>query len=58
LPPLSLVEPTGRYLSFHEREDLALLKAKGLRVRAIAPELNSVPVSGKNGWPEGRFCPA
>src|SRR3954471_1556659 len=30
MPPLSLAEPTGRYLSFHEREDLALLKAKGL----------------------------
>src|SRR3712207_6288381 len=36
MPSLSLTEPTGRYLSFHEREDLALLKAKGLGVRAIA----------------------
>jgi hypothetical protein len=35
MPPLSLAEPTGRYLSFHEREDLALLKAKGLGVRAM-----------------------
>src|SRR5215213_11682445 len=39
MPPLSLAEPTGRYLSFHEREDLALLRAKGLGVRAIAREL-------------------
>jgi IS30 family transposase len=27
-------------LSFHEREELALLKAQGLGVRAIARELN------------------
>src|SRR3954466_10393043 len=43
MPPLSLAEPTGRYLSFHEREDLALLKAKGLGVRAIARELKRDP---------------
>lgn len=40
MTPLSLVEPTGRYLSFKEREDLALLKARGFGVRAIARELN------------------
>ncbi|MFL6139668.1 MAG: IS30 family transposase [Frankiaceae bacterium] len=39
MPPLGLAEPTGRYLSFHEREELALLKAQGLGVRAIAREL-------------------
>jgi IS30 family transposase len=39
MPPLSLAEPTGRYLSFSEREELALLKAGGLGVRAIAREL-------------------
>src|SRR3954469_22489752 len=39
MPPLSLAEPTGRYLSFCEREELALLKAQGLGVRAIAREL-------------------
>ncbi len=43
MPPLSLAEPTGRYLSFHEREDLALLQAKGLGVRAIARELKRDP---------------
>src|SRR3954464_9657906 len=43
MPPLSLAEPTGRYLSFHEREDLALLKAQGLGVRAIARELQRDP---------------
>src|SRR3712207_460714 len=43
MPPLSLAEPTGRYLSIHEREDLALLKAKGLGVRAIARGLKRDP---------------
>ena len=43
MPPLSLAEPTGRYLSLHEREELALLKAKGLGVRAIARELQRDP---------------
>ena len=43
MPPLSLAEPTGRYLSFDEREELALLKAQGLGVRAIARELRRDP---------------
>ena len=43
MPPLSLAEPTGRYLSFSEREELALLKAQGLGVRAIARELERDP---------------
>src|SRR5690349_4466627 len=43
MPPLSLAEPTGRYLSFAEREELALLRAKGLGVRAIARELDRDP---------------
>jgi len=43
MPPLSLAEPTGRYLSFHEREELAVLKAQGLGVRAIARELKRDP---------------
>jgi IS30 family transposase len=43
MPPLSLAEPTGRYLSFHEREELALLKAQGLGVRAIARLLQRDP---------------
>jgi len=37
-PPLS-----GRYLSFAEREDLALLRAQGLGVRAIARQLARAP---------------
>ena len=43
MPPLSLAEPTGRYLSFAEREELALLRAKGLGARAIARELKRDP---------------
>src|SRR3954451_17040717 len=35
MPPLSLAEPSGRYLPFSEREDLALLTARGLGIRAI-----------------------
>jgi IS30 family transposase len=43
MPPLSLAEPAGRYLSFAEREELALLRAQGLGVRAIARELKRDP---------------
>src|SRR3954462_758880 len=43
MPPLSLVEPTGRYLSFAEREEIALLKAQGLGVREIARQIRRDP---------------
>jgi IS30 family transposase len=43
MSPLSLTEPTGRYLSFAEREELGLLRAQGLGVRAIAREMNRDP---------------
>jgi IS30 family transposase len=43
MAPLGLAEPTGRYLSFEEREEIALLKAQGLGVRAIARELERDP---------------
>ena len=43
MPPLSLAEPTGRYLSFSEREEIALLKAQGQGVRAIAREVKRDP---------------
>jgi IS30 family transposase len=36
MPPISLDEPTGRYLSFTEREEIALLRAQELGVREIA----------------------
>lgn len=36
MSPISLDEPTGRYLSFAEREEIALLRAQELGVREIA----------------------
>ena len=39
MPPLSLVEPTGRYLSFAEREEIALQAVQGSGVRQIARRL-------------------
>jgi transposase, IS30 family len=39
MPPLKLVEPSGRYLSFSEREEIALGRAAGLGVRQIARQL-------------------
>ena len=35
MPPISLDEPSGRYLSFVEREEIALLQAQGKGVREI-----------------------
>ena len=43
MSPLSLTEPTGRYLSLTDREDIALRRAAGMGVRAIARELKCDP---------------
>lgn len=43
MAPLSLDEPTGRYLSFGEREEIALLKAQNKGVREIAREVGRDP---------------
>ena len=43
MAPLSLDEPTGRYLSFAEREEIALLRAQGKGVRQIAREIGRDP---------------
>ncbi len=43
MPPLSLAPPSGRYLSFAEREEIALLRAQGLSRRAIAAKLGRSP---------------
>jgi hypothetical protein len=43
MPSVSLTDPTGRYLSFAEREELALSRAKGLVVRAIARGMGRDP---------------
>lgn len=39
MTPLSLVEPSKRYLSFVEREEIALLRAQGVGIREIARRL-------------------
>ncbi len=36
MPSITLAEPSGRYLSFEEREEIALLRAKQVGVREIA----------------------
>jgi IS30 family transposase len=43
MPPMSLAEPSGRYLSFAEREEIALDRAAGLGVREIARRLGRSP---------------
>ena len=43
MPPLSQAEPTGRYLSFAERDEIALLRAQGAGVREIARRLGRDP---------------
>lgn len=41
--PIDLSPSTGRYLSFCEREEIALLRAQGDGVRSIARQLNRAP---------------
>ena len=43
MPPLSLGPTSGRYLSFAEREEIAILCARGAGVRAIARRLGRSP---------------
>lgn len=43
MPPISLAEPTGRYLTFEEREEIAILRARGAGVRQIARALQRDP---------------
>jgi IS30 family transposase len=43
LPPISLVSSSGRYLSFAEREELALLRAQDCGVCEIARQLGRSP---------------
>lgn len=43
MSPISLEEPTGRYLSFEEREEIALLRAKKVGVRQIARTIGRDP---------------
>ena len=43
MSPISLDEPTGRYLSFAEREEIALLRARDVGVREIARQIGRDP---------------
>ena len=43
MPPISLAEPTGRYLTFEEREEIAILRAKDKGVREIARAIGRDP---------------
>ena len=39
MSPISLDEPTGRYLSFAEREEIALMRAQGFTMQGVARHL-------------------
>lgn len=43
MPSIQLSPPSGRYLSFGEREEIALLKAQDVGVREIARRLGRAP---------------
>ena len=43
MPPFSVAEPSGRYLSYAEREEIAMLRAQDHGVREIARQLNRSP---------------
>jgi transposase, IS30 family len=43
MPPLTLAPVSGRYLSFGEREEIAVLLARGCGVREIARQLGRAP---------------
>lgn len=43
MPPICLSEPTGRYLRFAEREEIAILRARGKGVREIARAIGRDP---------------
>ncbi|OLT17493.1 IS30 family transposase [Serinicoccus sp. CUA-874] len=43
MPPISLAEPTGRYLSFEEREEIAIQRAQDKGVREIVRAIGRDP---------------
>lgn len=45
MPTITLADPGGRYLSFSEREEIALLKAQDLGVREIARRVGRDPAT-------------
>ena len=48
MSPITLCEPTGRYLSFAEREEVAILRAQDHGVREIARRLGRDPSTISN----------
>jgi hypothetical protein len=47
MPTFLLVPVTGRYLSFEEREEIAVLKARGAGVREIARRVGRAPSTSR-----------
>src|SRR6476661_5550327 len=43
MPPIELAPVSGRYLSFSEREDIAVLRAQGISMRQIAIRIKRSP---------------
>lgn len=43
MPPMDLEQPTGRYLCFAEREEIAIMRAQGAGVREIARAIGRAP---------------
>lgn len=43
MPPISLAEPSDRYLCFAEREEIALLRVQGCGAREIARQVGRDP---------------
>lgn len=43
MPPMDLDQPTGRYLCFGEREEIAIMRAQGAGVREIARAIGRAP---------------
>jgi transposase, IS30 family len=62
IPPMDLGEPSGRYLSLTEREEIALEVAAGRSLRAIARSLSRPPSTiarevARNRSVDGRYRP-
>ena len=49
MPPISLAPRSARYLSFAEREEIAILSAQGAGVRDIARRLRRAPSTVSRG---------
>ncbi|PYE11860.1 IS30 family transposase [Williamsia limnetica] len=43
MPPIDLAPTSGRYLSFAEREDIAVMRAEGLSIRTMAGRIGRSP---------------